>query len=377
MQSETQTDKTEQTNPNELSVANRRRQNWLANLLHSCKQINPEKLTVEDIEWGKYEGVMAWSAAHVELHERLEPAFLIACKLHRQQLNAQELAAAHWLKRVDACFSLNHIFGLVVKGEALAQTLYPPATRARTDIDLWVAPKQFDLTRQLLISLGLIAENNAFGALILPEQRMIDPGGQVVIDLHLALFSRPALARSIQFEEIFRSGQSLPGLQTIRAPNKADAIVIAALHRVAHHAFERNRTIWLLDFVLLATDRANILGAIQSARKIGAIALLRDAILSTQIRFNIQLVEPITLLDSDPLRYEPLAALLEPRGQIATWWLDLKLIPEWRLRLQYLGELFFPPENYLAQRNQNQSKLNQIAAYWKRIWRGAWRHLNS
>jgi hypothetical protein len=110
------------------------------------------KSTADQTRWAQIHwDLVVTQAAHHQLapllHYRLRAAQLSALPEQDQQLQAlarqatvQSLRREHTLRKVLHAFEQAGICPVIVKGAALAYTVYPtPACRSMGDFDLWVA----------------------------------------------------------------------------------------------------------------------------------------------------------------------------------------------------------------------------------------------
>jgi len=274
----------------------------------------------------------------------------LALSARRRLLAATELAWRQPLVDLVGGFSRSDIPALVFKGEALAHTIYPAAAmRPRVDVDLWVADDRFEDASALLVRMGYDAEVSASGPWSLPECAFTKPvgGTRVVVDLHRKPFSRPALALAMPFADVWGRSSPLPVLGG-RCPCPADALLLAALHRLAHHDDESPRLLWLYDMHLIVSRSPGALdGAVDIARRSGVAAILGDALADTRSVFGTDVPEPL-LTDLATLRArEPTARLLDELTDSQRQWFDFRSLPDWRARCDYVKELLFPPLAYV------------------------------
>jgi hypothetical protein len=295
----------------------------------------------------------------------LAPSIRTSLERASQTLAAREMVHRAALDTAGTALARHNIRTLVIKGEALARTHYPrPALRERGDIDLWVDVPDFDAAAAVLVSQGWRPRVAADGTWSLPERSFDGPNG-AVIDLHRRLFSQPLLARALTFEEVWQAGASL---DASRAPFPSHALLIAALHRIAHHAEQLERWVWLWDVhVLVQREPACLAAAMQAARSAGVAALLGVTLRDTARVFDT----PVDVAVVDDLigcaQKERSARLLRPMGGLRRMIFDVRCAPDWRAAWTMLGETLFPRSDYM-QAQFGPGWLPQLHA--RRLWRG-------
>lgn len=281
--------------------------------------------------------------------QALQPALAQTARAARQQLLAREALHREVLAPLDAELGRAGIPAVLLKGEALATTLYPDAAlRPRHDIDLWVLPADCASAESLLARLGATAAPGASGRWIQPERLWRVPTGRtrVGIDLHWQAVSRPALLQSLPFTRLHERGQPLGVGGTLRALHPQDALLLACVHRWAHHR-QGSRLIWHIDMAMLWEQLPpGGQAAVVERACAGRVAALLQAGLHS-------IADWIVL---EPALDEQLSAAAgqEPARRL----LDLRL-PDWRFdlytthgrqRLQVLRDYLLPDPQWLRQR---------------------------
>lgn len=286
---------------------------------------------------------------------------------------ARELASRNPLDAALAAVFRAGIALLVVKGEALARDVYPlPGLRERGDVDAWVDTGDFAAAERVLAGCGFARRPAASGEWLQPEATWMrdDAQGRVAIDLHRRLFAQPALAAVLPFADVL--ARSLPFGDAARMPTPADALLIAALHRVAHHA-DDERALWWWDVHLLcARDPGAAAAAAETARARGAAAILGDAFANTAATFGTSFAPGLVdgLLACAPREHS--ARLLQPMSAPARWWYDLRTLPGFGARRRWIAETLFPSRAYMRARFGD-APLAWL--YAKRVVVGAWKAL--
>jgi hypothetical protein len=155
------------------------------------------------------------------------------------------------LRRLDQ----NRIHTLVLKGTALAYSLYPePSLRSRCDTDLWVSEKNKDLAGEVLKTLGYETENMVRGSLI-SYQAMFSKtdafGVEHIVDLHWKILNPQSAAHFLTFTEAWQEKTHLSKLSPFAyALSPRHALLYACAHLYAHHPDE-DFFLWIYDLALL------------------------------------------------------------------------------------------------------------------------------
>jgi hypothetical protein len=143
---------------------------------------------------------------------------------------------------------------IVLKGLALAHTVYVHAwMRPRGDTDLLI--RQIDVPHfdRVFRDSGYTLLPHVRGELTLPQRhyyRDAVSGFRHSWDLHWRLTTSEALREALPEGELWAHAEPRPDLDGARVPKYAEALVLACIHRLAHH-FDDPRLIWLWDIRLL------------------------------------------------------------------------------------------------------------------------------
>lgn len=206
----------------------------------------PERLESDEVRALAAHGVapLAYDASH---HPDLRGEALRAAAL-------EPLRRAHLRVLLDALGEAG-IRVLVVKGGALATLLYPaPELRPRGDTDLFISESSLTGARMTLEAAGL-KEHPSSGDVHGMRQTMFSAtdgaGIRHVYDLHWSLANAPIFSGVIGFEDAWSRSLPLEELGAhARTLDRADALLHACIHRVAHH-HDSERLVWLVDIALL------------------------------------------------------------------------------------------------------------------------------
>jgi hypothetical protein len=164
--------------------------------------------------------------------------------------------AVRELNRVLAALEASGISPLVFKGAAIAHTHYDESWhRQRVDADLLIAPGDRQRAIDALHRAGYLCPTFISGELVMgqmPFARVGSFGGEHHLDLHWRLANPQVFASLPDYVELLRRARAiLVRGQQMRTLCPVDSLLLACVHRAAHH----NRSddlVWLLDIHLLA-----------------------------------------------------------------------------------------------------------------------------
>lgn len=296
-----------------------------------------------------------------------------AAALHDLRLEAE-------LRRVLRALAGRGVDAVVIKGSHLAYTHYPrPDLRARTDADLLIARASRDAADEVLTRmLGYRTDPKVSGELTATQTLYVSEDGDLahMVDLHWRLASPQVFAHVLSFEELVASGTPLPALSPhVRAPSNVHALVIACMHRVAHHHDEDEQFKWLYDIHLLAGrfSAAEWRAFTDLVVERGISAVCLEGLQRSAHWFGTP-VSAAMLADprlSASAANERTAAYLGTQSQARRVLDDIRALPSWSLRLQLLMEHLLPTEKYLRTMYAPGSALPLPVLYVSRILRGA------
>lgn len=143
---------------------------------------------------------------------------------------------------------------LVLKGSALAYTLYdPPSARPRGDTDLLIRRDRREQARAALDRAGFACGTSEAGTLLQENWWVrLDDSSEHVIDLHWATLNSPFLADVLPFDRLAGDAVAVPDLgDHARQPSPSDTLLLLA----CHWALNRSGTYHVEDRVLLGRTR--------------------------------------------------------------------------------------------------------------------------
>lgn len=262
------------------------------------------------------------------------------------------------LRRVLAALIAQGVHPLLLKGTPLAYTHYPaPALRPRADIDLLIPHEQLEGVATALETLGYTRLNAICGELVSRQNTFLrfgDRGVQHLLDVHWKISNAPMFADTLGYAELAARAVPIPELGGhARAPAAPHALLLACVHRVAHH-HDTERLIWLYDIHLLARGLSHDEWAffldLATARKVRAICV--DALRLAHDCFSTPLPAPVFASAHTSAATEPsrrYLALAQARG-LRYLLLDLQALGGWRAKLRLLREHALPASDYMLRR---------------------------
>jgi hypothetical protein len=327
------------------------------------------------VDAGEAHGVVALVGVSPSVHEW--PATVRA--LLRRRLHAEAIVEP---RRREALTEIVEAFGaadvpvLLLKGAHLAYSHYPHAwLRPRADTDLLVRPDDRAGADGVLRRLGYRPHTHYDGALV-THQFQYERDTELV-DLHWKIANPHAFADVFAFDELDAAAVPVDALGPhARGPSNSHALVLACVHRVAHHD-NTDRLIWFYDIhrLIAAMSPAELRGAaaLADAKRVGAVC--RSSLLEAAERLATDVPSEWTRRDVN--RGEPTADFLElHRTKIDLLRSDLRALDGWRPRLRLICEHAFPPAAYIRHTYGISSPLLLPLAYVYRFARGLGRWMS-
>ena len=158
---------------------------------------------------------------------------------------------------------------LLLKGAHLAFTLYrSPDRRPRLDTDLLINEKDRDGLKTCLASLGYRPTPHVTGEVAFTQfhyRRIDESGASHALDVHWRIAVPKLFADRLTYDDLSRDAVAVPRLGPhALAPSPPLALLVACLHRTAHHG-TTTRLLWLYDIHLLATTLSIEIGTPSSS----------------------------------------------------------------------------------------------------------------
>lgn len=304
-----------------------------------------------------------------------------AFEAEAHRATAADLGREVELRRLLAALSAAGIDALLIKGSHLAYSHYPrPDLRARIDTDVLIARADRDradavLTRQL----GYAADSKPSGDLTGTQKLYVLTRNEAdvhLVDLHWRLASPQVFAHVLSFEELRAGAVPLPALgATASGPSNVHALLIACMHRVAHHHDEAEQFKWLYDIHLVASALSERewreFVDLAVAREIGAVT--HESLERTRAWFATPVPEAVL---NDPrlvtaAEHEGTAAFLRVRPKAHEVLDDFRALSSWRDRVRLAREHLFPSADYMRTIYAPASRLPLPLLYLRRIGSGA------
>lgn len=268
-----------------------------------------------------------------------------------------EVVRKREMQRVLAALDAAGVRGLLMKGAALAYLYYPhPSLRPRCDTDLLIRTGDSATVIRTMEELGYRRWTLTSGDLAMPQFTFVKEDRSGVwhaYDFHLKIANPAVFSDLLRFEEATTGAVAVTALGSgARALGPVDALLLACIHRVAHHR-DSDRLLWLYDIHLLACDldrpafeRVVALAAEKEVRAVCARGLTL-----ARCRFGTEVPDDVmeTLAVHDAA--EPSAAFLEGRlSQADVLVSDLTALGGWSARWRLLRQHLFPPPTYMRER---------------------------
>jgi hypothetical protein len=340
--------------------------------------------TAEILRAASWHGVTALLERRLDRRPDIPPDLQAALQRERALGGALEMLRRREIVRVLDALGTRGLRPLLVKGSALAYTLYDdPSLRPRFDTDLLVRKEEAAAAEEVMRALGYRRPAQVTGELVMyqVDYSRRDPSGLThVFDFHWKISNRQAVADTLTFEDLDAGAQPVPALgASARGSAAVPALVLACVHRVAHHSADE-RLIWLYDIHLLAQglSSSDVDAFIALSRDRSVTLICADGLLAARRAFATALpsglLERLTPADRSPSA-EPSAALLTAEPTLANELIsDLKAVG-WPQRVRLLREHAFPPARYMRSAYMVTNPAWLPALYTHRLVRGAWRLL--
>ena len=284
------------------------------------------------------------------------------------------------LQSVLAALDAAGVRGLLMKGAALAYLCYPhPALRPRCDTDLLIKQDDQATVNRVMEELGYRRGTLTSGDLAMPQFMLVKADRTRVwhaYDFHVKIANPAVFSDLLSFEDAAARSVAVPALgESARALGPVDALLLACIHRVAHHQ-DSEKLLWLYDIHLLASgmDHPTFerFAALASEKRVRAVSVrgltLARRWFATDLPGDV--METLAVQGSA----EPTAAFLDGRlSGVDILLSDLAALGGWSARGQLLRQHLFPPAVYMRERYDVSGSLLLPALYAHRAVRGLWK----
>jgi len=266
-----------------------------------------------------------------------------------------DLIRERQLRVLIEALDVTGVRALLIKGAHLAYSHYhDPALRPRLDTDLLIRPADRDVVDRILRSQGYEPQLHVSGALVSSQRMYVKSfyGSPVhIVDLHWKIANQIAFADMLTFDDVAARATALPRLsRRARGLSDVDALLLACVHRVAHH-HDSDCLIWLYDIHLLAGGMAPAgwQAFVSLARDRKMTAICRHSLQRAAALFRTEIPEQVRVAFANTdAQHEPSASYLRanrrPAADIIT---DLGSLRSWRARWQLVREHLFPSVDYM------------------------------
>jgi hypothetical protein len=256
-----------------------------------------------------------------------------------------------------------------------------PHLRPFSDIDLFIQTKDFKAAGQLMTSLGYEARNEAAGEFISYQRtfkRVDSFGVEHYYDIHQKISNPVIFSDLLIFEEAWSRSISVPRLDArARTLCPTHALLLACVHRVAHHA-EDQRPIWFKDIHLLteslSQDEFDSFLKIAEDKKVLKICVegVQLAKAKFETKFSEELFEKYRL-KSENTQEASGSYLKSKYPRLRDLISNLKTISGFNHRVRFLKNYAFPDADYLLKKYSVSNRGWLPLLYFRRGMEGIWK----
>jgi hypothetical protein len=283
------------------------------------------------------------------------------------------------LRRLLDVLAAARIDVLLLKGAALAYTLYgAPHLRPHVDVDLLIAPERLDDADRLLREEGWARDVEPDFVEGGAQRHYRGPRGAGIVehlDVHWKIANPRLFADTFTFDELWTRAVPVPRLGAhARTLSHPDSLLVACLHRVAHHD-DGDDLLWLWDIhlLVLALSRAEAetFVGLAAAKKMRAVCA-RGLTLAAEYFHTAGASDLVAELDTARGSAEATARFLGGRMRLVDIVrADLAATVAWRARVALVREHLFPSRAYIRSAYAGWPAILLPFAYAHRIMRGA------
>ncbi|MEB3197037.1 MAG: nucleotidyltransferase family protein [Candidatus Sericytochromatia bacterium] len=317
--------------------------------------------------------------------------FSARCRRDLRENQAHRLLIDQQLSEVLARFEAVGLPVLVVKGPTHAEPLYPnPFWRPMVDLDLLVAPEDWDEAMALLEASGFLAEHSDWARLterLTGQVALLKPLGPAIaaIELHRdlkMLSERLAVRGEVDARRAWQEAVTLDvngSCVATLAPE--DALAYASTHWAQHHFYN---SVWLLDIALMAgRPGLDWQKLVDDARTDGTASFIWLTLSLARHLYAAPVpVAALRALAPDSLRvalitqlaWARVAGTFAERADVRSLLLQLLLVDRWRWAFGGLWAGLWPTDtwlrqHYVAASGEKASRLCLLTRHWRRLGR--------
>ncbi|MDI1447272.1 nucleotidyltransferase family protein [Polyangium sp. 6x1] len=232
------------------------------------------------------------------------------------EAHAEAMLRAHVLGQISRALVARGERAMLVKGAALALTVYPSAAaRPMSDVDLLVPPRRERAVIEALAAAGLTVHENRFRPKsrgMLGETQLVARAGEMrlLVEVHGTLDK--IVPRPIDVEAVEERAKPAPGLAALLVPSAEDHALLVALHAAGHEF--RHELAWI-DLELLLRGGLDREILVERAREF-RLGTVMFVVLSTLRTLGAASVDPalVRAFDPGPLRRAALAPFYDVGG---------------------------------------------------------------
>ena len=270
---------------------------------------------------------------------------------------ALSLARSFETRRVLGWLHDAGVPALLVKGAHLEWTCYEqPHERERSDTDMLVRERDLTVAANVLSAAGYTPALQPGGKVAVAQRtwlRIDAAGVDHAIDLHWRISNVQLFRRSLEWEELWavRTPISQLGPHAF-GPSVEHALVLACVHRIAHHA-RSLRQVWLDDIHrlcgMLDDDGWRGLITLARTRGLGAAvaASLEDASIACRTWLPASVMQELNAAGATAP--EVARFIARPRTRLGAALFDWRQLGA-RDRLTFIRDHVFPPPSYIRDR---------------------------
>ena len=350
---------------------------WAISVMNGANKDVPDGLEIKQfVNWASTQGVLALL---FQTLSDLAPESSLTRQLGDS--NKQYIAQVILLQeeRQNVLGLLEPLQPLILKGEALAHFCYEHYhLRPMVDLDLLIEPSRYSDIENTLTTAGYFRSNSVGGSMVMPQTSFVKKlAGDIksVIDIHTALFNRPALRSLLSYRDLLDMAVHNAHSAGM-VPCPGHLLVHASLHLLAHHA-NNQRVIWLYDIKLLLDqlDSTDSQVVTRFCQHHNLSAALLDAIEASLDVFPTETPAPLVESLREQARKETAsnfaAGLKNTQTRSRRVIEDWNSLKEGNQRGAWLRQHLLPPSEYMMQKYHVASKWLLPFFYLWRILRGS------